>query len=62
MYNYKLAKSFFLTLVLMLLCVSCGEEGLIEPHGDTRIPAPITTGTLQAIDFPTDNGFVVDLC
>ncbi len=46
-----------LTLVLMLLFLSCGEEGLIEPHGETKIPAPmITTGTLQAIDFPTDTG------
>lgn len=50
------AKSSFLTFVLMLLCVSCGEEGLIEPHGETKIPPQITTGTLQAIDFPTDTG------
>lgn len=56
MYNYKLAKSSFLTFVLMLLFVGCGEEGLIEPHGETKIPAPISTGTLQAIDFPTDTG------
>ncbi len=45
-----------LTFVLMLLCVSCGDEGLIDPHGETKIPAPILTGTLPAIDFPTDTG------
>ena len=56
MYTYKLTRSSFLTFFLMLLLVSCGEEGLIEPHGETKIPAPNSKGTLQAIDFPTDTG------
>ncbi len=43
-------------ILLLLFLVSCGDEGLIDPHGETTIPSPDTTGTLQAIDFPTDTG------
>ena len=44
-----------IVLFLLLLC-SCGDEGLIDPHGETKLPPPDTTGTLRAIDFPTDTG------
>jgi hypothetical protein len=40
---------------LLLLC-SCGEEGLIDPHGETKLPPPDTVGVFNAIDFPTDTG------
>ena len=42
-------------LFLLFLC-SCGEEGLIDPHGETKLPASGTTDTFNAIDFPTDTG------
>jgi hypothetical protein len=44
-------------IILFLLClVSCGDEGLVDPHGETTLPAPDTTGGLHAIDFPTAAG------
>jgi len=46
----------YLSILFFLLIVSCGEEGLIDPHGETKLVPPDTTGTLQAIDFPTDTG------
>lgn len=42
-------------LSLLLLC-SCGDEGLIDPHGETNLPSPDTAGKFNAIDFPTDTG------
>jgi hypothetical protein len=50
--NRKLRTILFL---LLFLC-SCGDEGLIDPHGETSLPPPNTTGRLHAIDFPTDTG------
>lgn len=46
----------FVTFCLILTVLGCGDEGLIDPHGETKIPPPNYTGTLQAIDFPTDTG------
>lgn len=53
--------SWFQTLSVLILIISgsvvgCSEEGLIDPHGETKLTPPDTTGTLQAIDFPTDTG------
>ena len=52
----RFSVSRYITLVLLLLLVSCGEEGLIDPHGKTKLPPPDTTGKFNAIDFPTDTG------
>ena len=41
-------------LFLLLLC-SCGDEGLVDPHGETTLPPPETTG-FRAVDFPTATG------
>jgi hypothetical protein len=43
-------------LFLLLFLWSCGDEGLIDPHGETSLPPLNTTGRLHAIDFPTDTG------
>ena len=40
---------------LLLLAVSCGEEGLIDPHGDVEDSPPFEEG-LHAVEFPTNNG------
>ena len=43
-------------LTMTLLSVlNCGEDGLIQPHGDVNTLLPDSTG-LQAVDFPTNNG------
>lgn len=41
--------------VLLLLGAGCGEEGLIDPHGDVDDIPPSSEG-LRAVDFPTNNG------
>ncbi len=46
----------YLSMLLLVFLISCGDEGLIDPHGETTIPSPDTTGILRAIDFPTDTG------
>lgn len=46
----------YIFFILFLFIVGCSEEGLIDPHGETNLTPPDTTGTLQAIDFPTDTG------
>ena len=43
-------------ILLSLFLWSCGDEGLIDPHGETSLPPLNTTGRLHAIDFPTDTG------
>lgn len=43
-------------IFFLLFLVSCGDEGLVDPHGETTLPAPDTTKGLHAIDFPTDTG------
>ena len=40
---------------LLLFTQSCGEEGLIDPHGDVDDSLPSSEG-LHAVDFPTNNG------
>ena len=45
-----------LVVFLFLFLISCGDEGLVDPHGETTLPAPHTTGGLYAIDFPTATG------
>ncbi len=45
----------FMLTVVCLAVISCGEEGLIDPHGDVDIAAPPSEG-LRAVDFPTNNG------
>ena len=42
-------------LCSLLFLMSCGDEGLIDPHGETTLPAPERTG-LHAVDFPTATG------
>ncbi len=42
--------------ILCIIVLGCGEEGLIDPHGETTLTPSDTAGTLQAIDFPTDTG------
>ena len=51
----RLLKVIPIIFLLLFLC-SCGDEGLIDPHGETSLPPPNTTGRLHAIDFPTDTG------
>ncbi len=55
MKNTQISICPFLVILFLLFLVSC-DEGLIDPHGETKIPTPDTTGTLTAIDFPTDTG------
>ena len=50
-----LLKAIPIILLFLLLC-SCGNEGLVDPHGEITLPPPNTTGRLHAIDFPTDTG------
>ena len=45
--------SIFSFVLLSLL--GCGEEGLIDPHGEVEFSPSLTTG-LQASEFPTNNG------
>lgn len=48
-------KNKFYLLFIFLIFIGCGDDGLVEPHGETTLPPPDTTG-LHAIDFPTDTG------
>ena len=45
----------FPIILLFLLLVGCGDEGLIDPHGETTLPPPETRG-FRAIDLPTAPG------
>ena len=40
---------------VLLSILSCGEEGLIEPHGEVGFSPPFSGG-FQASEFPTNNG------
>ena len=44
-------------LLPLFWCVlfGCGDEGLVDPHGETTLPAPERVG-LHAVDFPTVTG------
>ena len=50
-----IADGFRLLMAMLLFLVSCGDEGLLDPHGETTLPAPETRG-FQAIDLPTAPG------
>ena len=56
MKNYNPFISYYTVILFLLLLVGCGEEGLVDPHGENTLPSPYTTGKLHAIDFPTDAG------
>ena len=48
------------TLFTLLICLAislsgCGEDGLLDPHGDVDVQ-PLSTEGFQAVDFPTTNG------
>ncbi len=45
-----------LIIIFFLALVGCSQEGLIDPHGETKLTPPSTVGALHAIDFPTDTG------
>lgn len=47
-------KAIPIIFLLLILC-SCGDEGLVDPHGETTLPPPETTG-FHAVDFPTATG------
>ncbi|MYB95790.1 hypothetical protein F4054_01310 [Candidatus Poribacteria bacterium] len=53
--GFRWLKAISIIFFLLFLC-SCGDEGLIDPHGETSLPPPNTIGRLHAIDFPTDTG------
>ena len=40
---------------LLLSMLGCGEEGLIDPHGEVELSPPSSDG-FQASEFPTNNG------
>jgi hypothetical protein len=40
---------------VLLFIFGCGEEGLIDPHGEVEFSPPLSAG-LQATEFPTNNG------
>lgn len=42
-------------IFLLLFLVGCGDEGLVDPHGETTLPPPETIG-FHAVDFPTATG------
>ena len=41
--------------VIFFSFLGCGEEGLIDPHGEVELSPPSSEG-FQAADFPTNNG------
>ena len=45
-----------ITVFFLFALVGCSQEGLIDPHGETKLTPPSTAGALHAIDFPTDTG------
>lgn len=52
-----LRRSIVRVVILMglLSLLNCGEDGLIQPHGEVSIPPPDST-EFRAVDFPTNNG------
>ena len=42
-------------LMPLLVLSNCGENGLIQPHGEVDIPPP-DSSEFRAMDFPTNNG------
>ena len=41
--------------IVLLSILGCGEEGLIDPHGEVEF-SPVSGEGFQASDFPTNNG------
>ena len=42
-------------LMPLLALLNCGEDGLIQSHGEVSIPPP-DSSNFRAVDFPTNNG------
>lgn len=42
-------------LMPLFALLNCGEDGLIQPHGEINIPPP-DSSEFRAVDFPTNNG------
>lgn len=53
--NRRFPTAIPIILLFFFFC-SCGDEGLVDPHGEITLPPLNTTGRLHAIDFPTDTG------
>lgn len=53
MIKNRIIVSVFLFALLSIF--SCGEEGLIDPHGEVEFSPPFRAG-FQAFEFPTNNG------
>ncbi len=51
----KRAVIVLISFVIICSVMSCGEDGVIDLHGDVEIPAPSSEG-FQAVDFPTNSG------
>ncbi len=43
------------TIFFLAFLAACGDEGLVDPYGETTLLPPETSG-LRAIDFPTATG------
>ena len=55
---FKVIKNIIVTSifsVVLLSILSCGEEGLIDPHGEVEFSPSVSAG-FQASEFPTNNG------
>ncbi len=46
---------YYSIILILLLLSACGDEGLVDPHGEITLPPPDSTG-FRAIDFPTATG------
>ncbi|MDE0300465.1 MAG: hypothetical protein OXN17_17650 [Candidatus Poribacteria bacterium] len=61
--NFELNNSSMLKRSIMLVALlapllallNCGEDGLIQPHGEVNI-APPESSEFRAVDFPTNHG------
>ena len=42
-------------LIPLFAILNCGENGLLQPHDEVRVPPPDSSG-FRAVDFPTNNG------
>ncbi len=59
-YENSVAVTRFLNMsllfcIVLLSILGCGEEGLIDPHGEVEL-SPLSNEGFQAADFPTNNG------
>ena len=51
---------FRLLIAILLFLVSCGDEGLIDPHGETTLPPPETDG-VPRYRSPNGSRFRLDI-